>query len=534
MSAGQHGLDPMAYKPTSLDFINRPNPVEPHTAPEKHPLNDTPRVEKTAQQDLLRLLINSSANVERPAKRRKSVEGKKLLDLPKLPTVRNGTRRLRIPPTLSGLHQPPPDAGLLPSMSVNQPIKVANKPAPLEPNVVAKPKISSATADSGAKSKDDVPMGQLSTPSKPKRNKWSDDETTFLLKGVARFGIGNWTQILKCSEYHFERRTAIDLKDRFRVCCPDHYRTTRKPKVIKISKDQTCVAQQRSNETSTTAVLSRSDRKSSAELLKLGIDQPFEKSRRRKRTQYTAAEDDALLKGFEKHGNSWTAIREDEELGLENRTATDLRDRFRTKHPERYEKTGLAPRPEVFPKKPDREMKEDNATHNDEDHIEHPKEIYVDSEVSSRICETSRTGKESKGPHSTLPSKKQHATSLLHYDDVFWGAPFDVDETETERITLDRRILDWPSDLARVGRGSIDPLAILNLPRRPIAITHMNITAAQNAGTGATLPSLAAITAGSDDFADQLELPSLMGTFGALDGDGRTGTHFPSLDELLR
>ncbi|KAF2727350.1 hypothetical protein EJ04DRAFT_389381, partial [Polyplosphaeria fusca] len=49
-----------------------------------------------------------------------------------------------------------------------------------------------------------------------KRNKWSEQETQDLLRGVSKFGIGNWKKILQCPEFAFNQRTTVDLKDRFR------------------------------------------------------------------------------------------------------------------------------------------------------------------------------------------------------------------------------------------------------------------------------------------------------------------------------
>ncbi len=61
-----------------------------------------------------------------------------------------------------------------------------------------------------------------------KRNKWTDEETKDLLIGVSKYGIGSWKKILGDSDYQFNGRTAVDLKDRFRVCCPGDAPKTRK------------------------------------------------------------------------------------------------------------------------------------------------------------------------------------------------------------------------------------------------------------------------------------------------------------------
>ncbi|RAO72863.1 uncharacterized protein BHQ10_008875 [Talaromyces amestolkiae] len=53
--------------------------------------------------------------------------------------------------------------------------------------------------------------------------RWTEQETTDLLKGVVKCGIGNWTAILQQPELKFNKRSAANLKDRFRVCCPWAY-----------------------------------------------------------------------------------------------------------------------------------------------------------------------------------------------------------------------------------------------------------------------------------------------------------------------
>jgi hypothetical protein len=45
--------------------------------------------------------------------------------------------------------------------------------------------------------------------------KWTDEETTALLRGVVKCGIGNWTAILAQPELKFNKRTASNLKDRY-------------------------------------------------------------------------------------------------------------------------------------------------------------------------------------------------------------------------------------------------------------------------------------------------------------------------------
>lgn len=48
-----------------------------------------------------------------------------------------------------------------------------------------------------------------------KLRKWTEQETTDLLRGVVKCGIGNWTAILAQPELKFNKRTAANLKDRY-------------------------------------------------------------------------------------------------------------------------------------------------------------------------------------------------------------------------------------------------------------------------------------------------------------------------------
>jgi hypothetical protein len=521
----------LAYRPTSLDFINRPNPVEPQSVQNKHPLNGTPRLEQTSKEDFLRMLIEDgtiSSVSDRPAKRRKSGDANPL-DLPKLPTVTNSAKRMRIPPTLSGLHQPPPDAGLLPSISVDQPAKLSEQAAVAEPRVV----LQDSAASTATRSLDEAQAttsfeAKLKSGARPKRNKWTDEETADLLKGVAKFGIGNWTRILNCPDYTFQRRTAIDLKDRFRVCCPDEYRGTKGSSKTTL-KEASAVNTNNVHESQTDSDR-RLERKSSAELRQIGIEAPFEKSKRRPRTVYTTAEDEALLKGFEKYGNSWSSIQQDEELGLSNRKPTDLRDRFRTKYPERYREAGLAPRPEEFPKKPQREGVADSSAKGSKV-TSRGKMASSSTKERQGTKAASTTEKENKDPSNSNQTRSKPAVSLLHYEDAFWGAPFDAGDSDFSRPTLDRGILDFPFGSTRT---VVAPEQDIDANAATASSSYAPNASSGQSG-GAMLPSFATITSLADGMLldmETLELPNLIGELSGMP-EGRSVGQIPTLEELL-
>ncbi|GLI76804.1 hypothetical protein PoHVEF18_005082 [Penicillium ochrochloron] len=233
--------------------------------------------------------------------------------------------------------------------------------------------------------------------------KWTDEETTALLRGVVKCGIGNWTAILAQPELKFNKRTASNLKDRFRVCCPWAYRASDPNEATKQLRDQLANALLKaqadgsanrpgkiqlpernivnagsepssshgstpgSSLTSSASSLSSgtpdtergglitplqgtppeksasiASDQSQSTLASLGLPEAHvaTKSKRRSRRPFTTAEDEALLKGYAVHGFQWTLIQQDKRLNLGHRRATDLRDRFRTKFPHAYRDGG--------------------------------------------------------------------------------------------------------------------------------------------------------------------------------------------------
>ncbi|KAK7515617.1 hypothetical protein IWZ03DRAFT_331370, partial [Phyllosticta citriasiana] len=300
-----------------------------------------------------------------PRRKRKMDLGSEMFTLPKPEAMKK--RRPRIPPLLQGLHQPPPDAGLFPPITSErvgaernrdvskEGARVVSDPTPAKPaekqkEVVPEPEKNAETTFDKEKEQPEPDETEAQKKAgkpapKVKRKRWTDQETTHLLKGVARFGIGNWKKILECDEYSFNERTAVDLKDRFRTCCPDEYRklkapastTTEREKRLskKVSDLSFASGQGKENQPA-----EQVKNVSNPELMSIGIEAPFTKNTRREPRKFSEDEDEALLRGVDKHGLKWHVIRNDEDLGLNHRHPTDLRDRFRNKWPERYKNAG--------------------------------------------------------------------------------------------------------------------------------------------------------------------------------------------------
>lgn len=221
---------------------------------------------------------------------------------------------------------------------------------------------------------------------------------------------------------------------------------------------------------------------------------------RRKRHPYTPVEDEALLRGFVKHGKSWAAIQQDADLHLDHRTSTDLRDRLRTRYPETYAEAGLAPRPADFPKPAMRVPPTKSS----------PTSSIKPNTSSNeqQIPQPARTTSTSNPP-SHAQSKLPFTLPSAAFSDVFFGSPYSGSEDEAS-IVLDRGILDFaqlakPTAEAASSQG-IDPLVTLKLPRLIPPST--------------TLPAL---NANAEAEEGTQQIPSFMHYFGTLETEVRSG-----------
>ncbi|KAK4102124.1 hypothetical protein N658DRAFT_495481 [Parathielavia hyrcaniae] len=305
-------------------------------------------------------------------KRHRALTAKEdLVQLPKLPKKRKSAQQV-VPPIIAGLHEPPPDPAVFPpitsvSFDGNESFGLG------------------AWKDIGSSQGEDRPLlptaadPEPSNPPKPKRRpmkprrKWTEEETNNLLLGVSRHGVGRWTTILEDPDFQFNGRTAGDLKDRFRTCCPDELRlkTFGERSMAGAGEQSASAASEGTtrhkiglqledillhtedgpvdNEGASPSGAADSDaapkrrkprahRKKLEDLAELGIHGPFEESHRRKRRPFTKQDDEAILNGLNHYGPSWTRIQRDPKYNLSSRQPTDLRDRVRNKYPEIYAK----------------------------------------------------------------------------------------------------------------------------------------------------------------------------------------------------
>lgn len=310
-----------------------------------------------------------------------------------------------MPPIINGLYEPPPNAAVFPPIALeddggNDAVAPSSlhtlrefascSALPIMTNFEAldMPEKSQSPPRRGSMaptSEAEKPMARIKRKAAKPRKKWSEEETRDLLLGVNRYGVGKWTSILEDSQYKFNGRTAGDLKDRFRTCCPDElrilpskskeslnsqmdqpvtspaeYRPKGKLKKAMLLEDiladpedspgyygrdeavasaySTSLAAQCHNDSDSTTKpkKSRAHRKKIEDLQAMGIHGPFKKSHRRERRPFTQQDDDQILEGLQTYGPAWTKIQRDPRFDLSSRQPTDLRDRVRNKYPEMY------------------------------------------------------------------------------------------------------------------------------------------------------------------------------------------------------
>lgn len=264
-----------------------------------------------------------------------------------------------VPPIINGLHEPPPDAALFPPIASDS---FTERDAARLETLHSSRRSTSNSANQRISTESDKSQNTARKRVTRPRRKWSDEETNHLLLGVSKHGVGKWRTILDDPQFRFNGRSAGDLKDRFRTCCPAELRDSRgegkdctpiraqqpKPKkglhaenILHDDGDSTLpgmITPPTEPETSTKTKKTRAHRKKMEDLENLGIHAPFKKSLRRERCPFTEQDDREILEGLEKYGPAWTKILRDPSFHLSTRRPTDLRDRVRNRYPSIYQR----------------------------------------------------------------------------------------------------------------------------------------------------------------------------------------------------
>jgi hypothetical protein len=387
---------------------------------------------------------------------------RRTLPRPAPTTKKGGKKRAMLPPLLPPLHDPPVQERRFPSMvsshlMLDPKTNQAAKPGLLnealqEASTPPKKKTKELPVDSETQNQGQDPQSELveASTERPnrsgKRSKWTPEETSDLVKGAAKFGIGNWTKILKHSEYSFSNRTALDLKDRFRTCFPEEYRKAGSKNALPASDHSADI-----NEIASKV-------KKQLKLRDIGVDEnvSFQKSDRRQRTNFAEKEDESLLKGFRKYGARWKLIQTDEELNLKHRTRMDLRDRFRNRFPEEFRKAGGTVK--VSAKEANRNDTQNStpakttSTQEAEDVPTSTQEAVPTAPPSAPIEDMEVEDADSSQPLRLLTA------GLFDVLDPRFLSPSpgpSEDEDYSQMVTLDRTILDWADQNTSFGKHQV-------------------------------------------------------------------------------
>lgn len=446
-----------------------------------------------------------------------------VIKLPRPPQLPQKTaKRPRIPPLLQGLHQPPPlPAGrLFPPITDGVNAFERDISDRNESENVAEELRSKEVENTQHVSNKEETLNEVQTETAPevnsskarKRRKWTDEETKDLLVGVSKYGIGSWKKILQSPEFSFNGRTAVDLKDRFRICCPGEGLKPRQakkkarteshpeptmdvaslPNLMDKPDTRKSSGVSSPKEKATTKSAGRPQHMGPSELAKLGIQAPFVRNPRRPRRAFSAEDDENLLKGFEKYGAVWHSMRDDPSLGFGNRHPTDLRDRFRIRYPESYAKAGYKTKPNINrSNSSDDKRKEEKSTGN---------KTHKRTETNSSVAigDGQQPRKNHQPSDHDAPGSSSKPTSSMPFpfemmgsawlDDISHTNAFEAEEHGSP-IILNRNILQWadsnsfaaPRSTPANAFSSIDimndmnndgvhinPMATLKLPTMPL------------------------------------------------------------------
>lgn len=434
-----------------------------------------------------------------------------LIQLPKPPQApRRTAKRPRIPPLLQGLHQPPPlppKSRLFPPITSDRSSLVNDvgdrfnigggafrtssseelakaKVSPQKVHRTENDVIEQATRENAIRKEAEIstaaepaadppPVTRLTKRAQSqakaprKRTRWSQKETDDLLIGVGRFGIGSWKKILECPDFQFQGRTAVDLKDRFRVCRPGEGLKARKVTASgatevtgaskpgerssrhdkRISEEKAADSTSLSVQRETPDAVDSQDTTSQAAISNTDGHVPFPKSKRRARREFTDIDDKNLLNGFKRHDAKWHKIRDDFELGFGMRHPTDLRDRFRIRYPELFAEAGFKLKP-----------KEERALQDRANEVK-AQEEQVASRTITNAGKTLDKGDKSVTPVivTTTPNIPSVSTlvpvtttsqtdSVRPTFDLITDLTFSDDEDDRSPVVLNRNILQWADE----------------------------------------------------------------------------------------
>lgn len=444
----------------------------------------------SSPQSLRKILDDDNTDTAAPAsKKRNIVESSKddFVQLPQPPKKQKAAKQV-VPPIIIGLFEPPPQAALFPPIASSSfhDSHGRNSLNTIPPKVK---EVDKSRQDDTPASVEKKKAASKETPKKDvkARKKWTEEETNNLLLGVNKHGVGRWTDILEDLSFSFNDRSGVDLKDRFRTCCPAELRgkgpkgkndVQRADKSVgkiwnpgksksslmteNILIDEEVDANTVAEDVSSKSRKSRAHRKKLEDLAQLGIEGPFRKSQRRERNPFSEQDDHEILMGYDIYGPAWTRIQRDPRFHLQSRQPTDLRDRFRNKYPEKFRSDEYKDNKEVAREGQKIDLREkENSTSSQPSSTLQPSSSREGLRIQQIILSESDIERAvSKGlpaqpqmsnyNFSTFPEQAVESTDGLPFTQSFdWGngsmtAPFsgNIGEMDISRLLLDESWID--------------------------------------------------------------------------------------------
>ncbi|KAM3068157.1 hypothetical protein ACMFMG_011205 [Clarireedia jacksonii] len=310
----------------------------------------------SSPQSLRKILDSGGANGAGISPKKRNIETSKddFVQLPKPPKKQRSNKQV-VPPIIIGLFEPPPQATLFPPISSSS-FHDSHGRNTLNSETPATAEARGSLEEDSVEDAIAVPLSDGPVPDVFKKNSKKNDACINMVSGV-------------------------DLKDRFRTCCPDELmgpkrRSNKRKRIISNDDtDQTKAEKTKAGHILDSSVLGdspeassgtvchssastkskqekkpRSHRKKLTDLAQLGIQGPFRQSERRERRPFSEQEDREILDGYDLYGPAWTKIQRDPRFHLQSRQPTDLRDRFRNKYPDKF-RSGDDPAPKDIPNK---------------------------------------------------------------------------------------------------------------------------------------------------------------------------------------
>lgn len=203
------------------------------------------------------------------------------------------------------------------------------------------------------------------------------------------------------------------------------------------------------------------DGKLSEDINRLGVSTAFPKSQRRARRPFTAEEDEAILRGFEKYGAQWQKIKSDPDLNLDSRGRTDLRDRFRNKYPDKFVEAG-----HKFRQPKEQKDGPSEAVNKPADDLtvrsgEHDRDSNINSILDPPLL----------APPSDRAQHSLKLLSMTSMADPYFNDDSELspDEGDRQNITLSRNIFIYAPKSISTGHQQIEPSKTLT------SADHFNI-----------------------------------------------------------